>query len=674
MAKEDSEATEKKNEEPAYTPDKEERKVINQVLSDYITARSTQQKSYAQFNNRSVLEAIDDWSKRWNGYIPPRSSLLNRYQSRIFLNFTRNQIASYLSKVAMQRPKTKIKAVNKKTGFPDQMLSDVLHDLNEYSLNEENGDARLLETALETTVKGTAIVYEGYRREHRKVKIPISFDAESGEVESKEEKRVIYDNCYQRVVPLEDFYIPNAYESDLQRQPFVIERSVTTKYEAGGQYGHYKNWKYVKAGTYTMVSEPTTFYRNKLLTDLLFDQVELIRYFNRKENHHVVLANGVVIYDGPIPYKDGKYPYARYIFEPFEVPFFWGMGFPQKIMGEQDLQNTFINMMADKTYGSLLPFGLSSDLDDLIEDDILQPNKIRKVSDINKWKFETLPGVSNSEQGMFQTILNLTRENSGEMTGGAMGQTSKGGKITARQMLQKQQEAMQRIGFAMNFLEDGERDRTELRVHHILQFYSIPAIQHITGKDGKDVEQALLRDIRLDDVPLSDGRTGTKIIKLVGDETKNPDERAKLADELSVKEAMGDVLHQPVEALAVPIDSFYDHNFSVQIVKNSSYEQNQSLEQALRHDYAQWRIDLKGSIGFPVNVEELVRWVDESYSIDTDRFEGQPEPPPGVQPGLPGQEGAPDMAIQGGRPGTAPTAPNKPSSVSMNTNALGKLE
>lgn len=518
-----------------------------------------------------------------------------------------------------------------------QRLADIFGDLNKYSLDQENGEARFMEAALEATVKGTVIVYEGYRRDHQKVKVPVDFDAETGEIKTKDETRIIFDDCFQAVRPLEDFFISNPYQPDIQRQPFIIDRDITTDGEAKGQYGHFPNWKYVVAGSYAVSAEPTTFYRNKLMTDLASNQVEILRYFNRKENLHIITVNGVIMYNGPIPFKDGKYPYAKGIYEPFENSFFWGMGFPQKIMGEQDLQNTFINMMADKTFGSLLPYGLSSDLDDLIEDDVLQPNKIRKVGDINKWRFETLPGVNNAEQSMFQMVLNLARENAGDMGGSGGSTTPRGGKMTARQLLLKQQESMQRLGFSMNYLEDMERDRTTLRVNHTIQFWSIPKIEKITGKDGKEIEQMVYRDVRVDDAKLDNGQVGSRVIKLVGEEAKDPDKMAQIGDELSVYEAMGDELGNPTEAVAIRVDTFYDYNFSVQIVKNSTYEQNQALEQATRHEYSDWRLGLMAKFNFPVNVKELVAWVDESYSIDSDRFEAEPQP----QPGQPGQEQPP---------------------------------
>lgn len=629
---------------PPYMPTASERDAWMTLLNQLTQSRIVVWRNYNQFNNRTLFDAIDDWTKRWNGYIPPVDLVSGNPTSNIFLNFTRNVTISYLSKVGMQLPEPKILAVNKRTNVQNKQLADVLKDLNSYSLQQENGPARLLEIALETTVKGTGIVYEGYMKNEQKMKTPVDYDAQTGKIIYRTEMRTIYDDCYQKVIPLEDFYISNPYEPDVQKQPYVIWKRITTYNEAYFEFSHYENWKYVRPGAYALTQEPTTFYRNKLYTELNQIQVEVLRYYNRKDNQHIVSINGVIMYDGPIPFKDGKYPFAKYICEPFDNFFFWGMSMGQKFMGEQDVQNTLVNMMLDKTYGSLLPYGLSSDLDDLIEDDTLAPNKIRKVGDINKWKFDTLPGVESGEQAMFQTIMNLARENSG-ITGGGDAYTPRGGKLPVRQVLLQQQEAMAKIGFSMNFLEDGERDRTELRINHILQFYTIPRIEKVTGKRGKEIEQLIYRDIRLNDVSLSDGRKGNKVIKLV-DSVETPDERESLADQLSVLEETGELQGSPTEALAVPVSMFNDYNYQIQIVKNSSYEHNQALDQAMRQEFAQWRIPLAMSTApgvppaAPADVAKIVSWVEEAYDVPTDEFElKQNQQPQMMAPGQ-GQPGA----------------------------------
>jgi hypothetical protein len=621
----------------AYVPSEDEVDAIKECLDSFSKGKAIITKGYNYFQGSQLSEVVDDWTKRWNGYIPPSNPLLDQTQSQIFVNFTQQAIISYLSKVALSPVKAHIIAVNKKTGLIDQKFADVLEDLNTYSLRAENADAKFLQAALECATKGTVVVYEGYKKVVQKMKTPKEYDSVTGKIIYKEEDRVIYDNCYQEVVPLEDFYISNPFEPDVQKQYKVIWRKVTSYSEAKDEFKKYKNWKYVKPGSIVLTVENQTFYREELMNELGKDQAEILRYYCRSKNQHIVLVNGVVMYDGPIPFKDGKYPFAKTVNQPFANDFFWGNGHPNKYMGEQDLVNTFINAMADKTIASTMTTGLSSDLDDLIEDDTIEAGKWRKVGDINNWKYLESPQVGQGEFNMFQQVMNLAKENANVDAGSQT--TPRGGKMQTRQIMMKQQEIMQKIAFNMGFLEDLERDRTELRLSHILQFYSIGKIEKITGKGGKEVEQLTYRELQLD-TKLSNGKQGTRVIKIIGDEYKNADSRKKLQDELSVKEMMGEKKGTPTEAIAISIDTFNDFNNSIQVVKNSSYERNQALDQAKRIEFAQWRLSVAEAVPLG-NPKELIAWVEESYDVDTDRFESAP---PGVQnkpmgaPGVPGQQ------------------------------------
>lgn len=631
---------EKQFEEAPPVPifDSKQIEAIDQVIGDFTKARTLMQKGYNYFNGRNLYDCIDDWSKRWNGYVPEQNPLLDTTQSQIFLNYTRNAIISYLVKVAMNTTKPKIVAVNKKNRTQSKQFAQFLKDANQFSLNAENGDAKFFAAALETTVKGTCITYEGYLHQEQEMEVPEKFDSMTGEITTKKITKVIYDDCYQKIHPVEDFYISNPYQPEIQLQEFIIPRRICTYTEAKMEFGHYPMFEHVKAGAYTIVSDVATFYKNQLMSELSKDQVEILPWMNRSKNKHILLINGVPIYIGVIPFKDGKYPYAKAIFEPFANDFFWGAGFPNKIMGEQDLKNMLFNMMVDKTSGSLLPFGLSSDLDDIIEDEILAPNKIRKVGDINKWKFETLPGVSPGEVQMLQLTDKELNDNSNNVSNSGSTSSPRGGKLAARQVMAQQQESMQKLGFSSSFLEDFEKDRTDLRLSHILQFYSIPKLENITGVSGPDQKKLTFRDITLHNTRLSNGKIGTKVIKLT--DKMSGSQRNKMADDLSVIEATGEEAGVPTEAVAIDINTFTDYNTEVQVIKNSSYEKNYVMQQSKRMEFANWRLGLAQVA--PVNAPEIVKWVEEAFDdIEADKFEGQPGP----------QQDAAAQAVNGGKGG-----------------------
>jgi hypothetical protein len=234
------------------------------------------------------------------------------------------------------------------------------------------------------------------------------------------------------------------------------------------------------------------------------------------------------------------------------------------------------------------------------------------------------------------------------------------GKMTARQALLQNQEMQAKLGFSMSYMEDFERDRTALRLPHILQFYSIPRIEKITGKNGQEVEKLMYREIRLPETTLSNGKQGQKILQLTGKTITNPDKRKQIGDELSQKEAMGYLSGVPTEALNIAVDTFTDYNYSIQIVKKSSYEQTSILDQAQRQDFANWRLSLAQIA--PIDAPKLVDWVSESYEdFDPDEFK------PKQQPQQQGQQ----MNQQAGQ--QAPGSAQQPN-MQMGAKKLGSLQ
>ena len=629
--------------ENGYVATESEQKDLRDNLDVLTRGRLVLQKKYNYLNGRNIFECIDDWQKRWNGWIPPQSELEEYDKSEIFLNFTRNAIIGYLTTAAMFPPKVKISAVNKRSGFPNKTFAKFLEDLKRYSETNEVYIPKFLKFALAVTTDGTAYAYEGYLRDEQEYEIPIWYDPKTGKISYQNKKRTKFDDCYMQPIRLKDLYFLNPFEPDIKKQPEVLWRQLLSYEEAEKEFGHFKNWEHVKPGMVRMDPAAQTFYANEEESQYDTDRIEVLRRWRMGDARHVISVGNVVLYGGPNPFKDGRTPICGAMYEPYGIDFAFGMGFPQKVMGEQDAMNTAVNLMADKEYNSMLPYGLSSDLDDLIDDEVLQANRIRKVGDINKWKIDSLPGLTSGDITFLQTMLNFAQQFSGT-EGGAQATTARGGRLQVRQVLMRQEEMMKKIGFSSQFLEDFERDRTELRVSHALQFYSIPKIEKITGKGRKEIEQLIYRDVEVSDVPLEDGRVGRRKIKLFGNEM-TPDVKERISQELSVEEEMSEMNGMPMEALAVHVDTFHDYNYKVQVERYSSFEDNRTLEQAKRMEYANWRLSLANVA--PINTQKLIAWVDESYELDTSEFAGaMSEVPAGLLDGqqVPAQQTARDMA------------------------------
>jgi hypothetical protein len=152
----------------------------------------------------------------------------------------------------------------------------------------------------------------------------------------------------------------------------------------------------------------------------------------------------------------------------------------------------------------------------------------------------------------------------------------------------------------------------------------------------------MYREIRLPETTLSNGKQGQKILQLTGKTITNPDKRKQIGDELSQKEAMGYLSGVPTEALNIAVDTFTDYNYSIQIVKKSSYESNSVLEKSEKQDYASWRLSIAQVVPIP-NPPGLIEWVNESFDIDQEQWEkpqqGQQAPQVQQNPAMQQQAG-----------------------------------
>lgn len=590
-----------------YDPSESAREAINTIYDRQFRMQQTVSRNYSYFNDRNLISYIDDSTKRWNGYIPPRDDLVMDWQARVFNNFTRNVTIAFLSKVALQKPKAKIIATNKE-GSEDSLRAHILSKMFEYTKNLENGNMKFFNASLECVTKGTIVAYEGYKKVKRKIREIKQYDPLTGQYKTEEKEILDYNDCYQQIIPLEDLYVANIWTPDIQQQPDIIWRSLVRKSEAEEEFRKYPGWKYVLPGAYTTIIEQTSFYKNKKI-DLEIDQVEILRYFNRLKDQMRILANGVLLYDGPIPFNHKKYPFAKTVFEPMAIDFFYGKSLPAKIESDQDVINTLWNMMLDQSYLSIFKPILTDDPDE-VEDTVLVPGLIQKVGDINKYRvLNELQGPDNTHFNMLQMAMNFAKDNSGSMLGGGPTFSPKGGKVTARQAMMQEEQARQILGLNVKLLESFERDATELRCKNILQFSTLPEkIEDITGQGG--FKQLFTKTIRVDDTELSDGTYGTAIVKMGQSEQELPQE-----NDIAVEEEMASLQGNNTEIIAITAEYIRNMDIDVQIVGESSYMQAKSLNQAMGLEFYQMM-----SQNPLINQEENTRDAIELYDKDPDRF------------------------------------------------------
>jgi len=581
----------------------------------YSTMRETMNQSYRYFNNRTMVQYIDDSTERFNGYLPPRTDKYD-WQSHVFSNATRNKTMALFAKIGLQAPDVKLLSTDTKNKI-SKRASSIIHDCYVQSKVKSNASMEYFNETLDCAVKGTVIAYEGYKVAERKIKEIKTYDPLTGDVTFDVKTIKDYDDCYSEICNLPDFFIWNIYEPEVQNQSRIIWRKKMLKDEFLHNFSKYPNVSKVKAGGEMTPEDETEFYKEEWGIDLKSDSVEVLYCYDRPKDEYLIIANGVLLQDTPFPWNHKKYPFGKTVFEKFDISFFYGKSLPDKMLADQDTLNTLYNMALDKTFLSIFPPILDSTINE-VEDELLVPGRRMPVEDINSMKELQIKSVDNSHFNM----LELVSKNIDLSSVSATQQGQSGSGSTAREVVLAEENARILMGVFNFLLEDLVWQKAKLRIPNILQFYSQPNKVEILKRKGVDEITESFKEIVIDNVVLEDGKTGIKKIRIVGDNVTGNKRNAKnrIAEEERVQRTEEGI---NMEILEVPASYIRQLDVDISIVKNSGYMTSKSTKMAMELEYIKYVLSL-----FPdmVNKEALFEDLNEIYEKDNDRLMMQKEP------------------------------------------------
>ena len=575
-----------------------------------------QQQARGEFNERTLKQYEDDNQKRINSYIEPRGEDLDSWQTRGFEGITREKMFAFVSKVAMNRPKYKFKAT-RDDGFIDKSISEAVEDFHTYTWNyEDPTSVEFFFDSWSTAGSGTCIVWEGVEQIEEEVEEIESYNIVTGELKTSKPKTIKSDiNCKRRRVPLTNFFIWDWHQTNIQRQTYVAETQTLTMSDFKRTYGNYKNADKVQSTQETREMFGDSFFM-QAWEGTSEDKVHVTHFYSQEngKKRYRIVANGVLILATPFARKDGKLPFARYIFKPFaDSSFFYGKALPDEIAGDQDLYNAFKNMMLDRSILYIqrpMVGNGSEEVDDLV----LRPHGIVNYKGDLK-PLDLAPPTSNDIE-----ILEYLRGAANRQTSDVQqsGQTGKG--VTAREIVIADENARKLAGVARLFLEAGDLQATKLRIGNIFQFYFEPTrIEEVLeGEVGK----MIYRTITLENAQLSDKKQGTKIIELAGTREELPSR-----EELDIQEEMAHMSGFEMEKIAFNASYLKRFEVDLSVLTESSYEQSRSLELAMYNEY-QLLVAKLYPQKFQQYQDVFFRELNDIYDKDSSQFEGQPEQQP----------------------------------------------
>lgn len=280
-------------------------------------------------------------------------------------------IQSYLQETLPARYRPELEGVESS----DQQLESLNNQVFQYAMDTTEFDEETHKARNCAAARGTAFTLEEYRYETREVNWPVS--VEDGAIRYEKKEIVDYDDVYTRFVDNHSIFVDPVedakYMDDFIYREVISIDQFKALYE--GKDGFINQDKVVAA---KYIDKRAGFFDKA--DDIGDDEVEILHYESKLRDTYGVLANNVIIRDGPLPNKHKRLRLDVWTFYPV-ISSMWGMGIPKIIYTLIEERRSMRNMGLDRNKMNLSKFFIVNDLYDIDEDDLTpRPHGIARIN------------------------------------------------------------------------------------------------------------------------------------------------------------------------------------------------------------------------------------------------------------------------------------------------------
>ncbi len=477
----------KNKRQPTYRPSKKDEDLILSVYKKLDEMVEERNRTYPQFNDRTLLGFIDDNEKRLNSYIQTKDSQdKEEWQANVALPTIRNKMKRMIAGFSLQVPDLEVQAFGENNRLDFNRADTAKWLIKGSYIQEENPVLENFWEAWECAEKGTVIKYEGYLKTRFKQKFIKSYDIRTGQVDFEEREVDVDDKCVSYLMPLTELFISDFSIYDIQDQPELCWVKLYDKDVFEREFGKYPNAKYVKDVGHMETAEIETYFKKRKFTDK--NQIEVSRYYKKLTDEYIIVASGVLLLDAPLLWKSNGvkvYPFAKAIMEPFTGKhFFYGNALPNILMGEYDIQNTLWNTILDKEFRSLvkpLIIGRANADAFELEDELITRSTKIVVEDIAQVKELPIEGVNQSDIAMLQMMAKGLEESSPTIPD-LLSQKQ----VTAREVVIAEEKMKELKSLYHEMMVDLWRQKYYLRLANIQLNYPQP--KEVIDEKGKSIK------------------------------------------------------------------------------------------------------------------------------------------------------------------------------------------
>lgn len=516
-----------------YSPSPEEVKARSQIIKDFTLGYMNMYTPRVEFNDLSVIGRDNVDQMLFNTYQPNNGEgypgdVLQSWRSRAMRPIVRNKCVSIAAHATARLVFPKLFAYNKMNETQEDAAT-VMSGLMEWAADKSSYANSSLYRVITSLYSPASIGYTEYTEAYRKVKRPTETPGVYREEMIVDE---VLSGFRDVTVPVDELYIENFYEQDIQKQGFLVWRKVISYSLAQSKYAaKYDNFKYVTAGVQTVLNDANQAFYQVYDVNMRPYDVEEIIYWNRAMDLKLVMVNGVLLtsHDNPNPRNDKLYPFDKFGYEIINNRCFYYMSLAFKMMHDANIINTLYPMIIDGTYLNLMPPMIQKG-GETIGSDVIVPGSVTTLSDKDA-DLQAITLSTNLKAGMDSLFKVEESINQSSQDPLESGQPNPGSQ-TAYEISRLEQNAATVLGLFIKMISQHVRDYGRLRLGDILQYMTIADVSKIEGDDDLVYKTFLL--------PKSGSQNKNRKIVFDGGMTDEPmDAAMQLAESYKIMDEQG---------------------------------------------------------------------------------------------------------------------------------------
>ena len=511
-----------------YKPTEEELTVRSMIIKHFTLGDLNMRKPRREFNDLALLVRAQIDRMAFNSYQPNdgdplEGNISQAWKSNAMRPTTRNKVISIAAHATARILFPKIFAEDEQSENQED-AAQVMEDLMEWSGQQSDYTKTGLYATINALIEPASIVYTDYSETYRKVK---SEKQPDGTWKWTEVLDDTLSGFQEAIVPVDELYIENFYEHDIQKQGWLIWRRVHNYSLMEAKYGHLPNFQYVKPGVQIIYDDANRLFYEVYDSSMRGEMCEEIIYWNRTNDLKIIMVNGVMLtdFDNPNPRQDKMYPFTKFGYELIDGGrCFYYKSLVFKMNQDAKVINTLYQMIMDGTYLQLFPPMINKG-GETIGSDVLIPGAVTTFSDPNAdlRPLTTANNIGAGINALGQVEASISETSMDQWMSGANSNQMKGvggSRTSAYAMSIIQQNANTLLGMFVQMISIFVKDFGELRVGDILQYMTIADVTkieddtplvfkafilHNKQSEGKQINKKIKFDATLPDEASDEG-------------------------------------------------------------------------------------------------------------------------------------------------------------------------